>query len=394
MAIMQPDSLNFSENKPYRHVALALGYYDYWINVGIARFAREHHWRIDKVSAVPQGLSPQQYDGVICLLTPETPSFMLDFVRSAEVPVVDLVDEHRELSVHRVIYDNFAIGELAAKHFLERGFERFIYYQMSHAQVELERKRGLETRINRHGFELVTFDLAASMIDCTNRENRIDWLKNQLSKLKFPVAAMSQCDANTQELLMACEEAGILLPDELAAVGVDNDLITSELGVMPLSSIDNNRELLGFQAAKLLHALMAGEAVPLAPIKIPPKEIVIRESSDILAVENAKAAQALRFIWKNYPLDIHSGSVARAVGLSRRGLFNLFQKYLHRSIAGEILKCRINEAKRLLLETNQTMDEIASLSGLKHAEHLARVFRDHLKLTPSDFRKANSRVDK
>lgn len=201
MAIMQPDSLNFSENKPYRHVALALGYYDYWINVGIARFAREHHWRIDKVSAVPQGLSPQQYDGVICLLTPETPSFMLDFVRMAEVPVVDLVDEHRELAVHRVIYDNFAIGELAAKHFLERGFERFIYYQMSHAQVELERKRGFETRINRHGFELVSFDLAASMIDCTNRENRIDWLKNQLSKLKFPVAAMSQCDANTQELL-------------------------------------------------------------------------------------------------------------------------------------------------------------------------------------------------
>ncbi len=391
---MQPEILIFSEHKAYKHVALALGYYDYWINVGIARFAREHHWRIDKISAVPQGLSPQKYDGIICLLTPQTPLFMLEFVRAAEIPVVDLVDEHRELAVHRVIYDNFAIGELAAKHFWERGFERFIYYQMSDAEVELERKRGFENRINRHGFELVTFDLAASGIDYTNREDRIGWLKQQLSKLKFPVAAMTQCDANSQELLMACEEAGILLPDQLAAVGVDNDLITSELGVMPLSSIDNNRELLGFQAAKMLQALMAGEPVPLTPLKIPPKEIVIRASSDILAVENAKAAQALRFIWKNYPQDITSDTVARAVGLSRRGLFYLFQKYLHRSIAGEILKCRINEAKRLLVETNQTMDEIASLSGLKHAEHLARVFRDHLRQTPSDFRKANSKVDK
>jgi LacI family transcriptional regulator len=192
-----------------------------------------------------------------------------------------------------------------------------------------------------------------------------------------------------QDVLIACEKAGILIPDQLAAVGVDNDLITSECGIKPLTSVDDNRELLGFKAASLLEDLMNGATKPSEPVIIPPKGIVIRESSNILAVSHVKVAQALRFIWKNFNLGINSSTAARAVGLSRRGLSALFNKHLHHSVSDEILNSRLNEAKRLLIETDNKVDAIAALSGFKHGEHIARIFREKLGMKPSEYRTRN-----
>jgi LacI family transcriptional regulator len=375
-----------SETKRKR-IALALGYYDYWINVGIADFARKHHWILDNLSLHGQYPSSQLYDGIICLLNCSATPALIDFVSNSSVPAVDLVNEFQTIQLARVVYDNFAIGVLAANHFIERGFENFIYYQVNDAIVELDRKSGFQQRIEEKGLNFILFDLFRSGIDYSKRENRIEWLKTKLQQQVFPVAAMAQCDANTQEILMACEEIGIIVPDQLAAVGVDNDIITSELGIIPLSSVDDNRELLGFSAAQMLQTLMDGLPPPVEPVKIPPKGIVIRESSDILAVANPKAARALRFIWKNYKSDIDSSTVAKTIGLSRRGLFTMFEKYLHRSVSQEITKCRINEAKRLLRETDMTVAEIASMSGFKHGEHIARIFRESLNMKPSEYRK-------
>lgn len=374
-----------------RRVALALGYYDYWMNVGIARFARGHNWVLDNLATLSSNYpDPRYYDGIICLLRFGGPSAdLLRFVTTAQRPVVDLVDEHREIALPRVLYDNVAIGRQAAEHLLERGFQRLIYYQMSNARVELDRRAGFEAAVAAAGRQFILLELVHAGIDISRREPRVEWLAAQLQAIPLPAAAMAQCDANMQEFLMACEAAGIAVPDQLAAVGVDNDQITSELGIMPLTSVDDNRELLGYQAAALLHDLMDGLPAPAQPVRVAPKGIVVRESSDILAVDHPKAARALRFIWKNYQADIDSVTVARAVGLSRRGLFRLFAKYLRRSVADEILKCRLNEAKRLLATTDMTVVEVASLAGFKHGEHIARVFREHVRMKPSEYRAQN-----
>ena len=43
-----------------------------------------------------------------------------------------------------------------------------------------------------------------------------------------------------------------LIADDVAVLGVDNDPLCCELAPVPLTSVDNNRKLHGYEAAKLL----------------------------------------------------------------------------------------------------------------------------------------------
>jgi transcriptional regulator GlxA family with amidase domain len=50
---------------------------------------------------------------------------------------------------------------------------------------------------------------------------------------------------------------------------------------------------------------------------------------------------------------------------------------------------RLEEAKKLLLETDYTLDTIASLCGYENGSYLGRVFRSKVGINPSDFRRNN-----
>jgi transcriptional regulator GlxA family with amidase domain len=47
---------------------------------------------------------------------------------------------------------------------------------------------------------------------------------------------------------------------------------------------------------------------------------------------------------------------------------------------------RLEKAKQLLAETNQTVDQISSACGFAHAKHLCRLFRLRAHCTPLEFR--------
>jgi AraC-like DNA-binding protein len=62
-----------------------------------------------------------------------------------------------------------------------------------------------------------------------------------------------------------------------------------------------------------------------------------------------------------------------------------------RTLAAEIRRVRIEEAKRLLLESGKSISEIARMSGFGHEDLLARVFRRGLGMTPSQYRRQHQR---
>ena len=198
---------------------------------------------------------------------------------------------------------------------------------------------------------------------------------------------MSCNDDCGREVLDAALLAGLAVPDEMAVVGVDNDEILCELCDPPLSSVALNAEPGGYAAAELLDGLMSGRIQKPRNILVEAVGVVARRSTEVLAIEDRKVAQALQFIRKHEGEAIRVGDVLHAVPISRRSLEMRFRQALHRTIHEEILRARLRHARRLLRESDITLDELAERAGFGSASHLSAVFSRQMGLPPARYRK-------
>jgi DNA-binding LacI/PurR family transcriptional regulator len=102
-------------------VLLALGWYDYEVNRGVAAYAREANWVLNDMAGHTRGIPLHwRCDGILASL-PRAPEPDQARLLKRGVPVVDLRIEHPQ-PLPRVVLDNEAIGRLGAEHFLSRGF--------------------------------------------------------------------------------------------------------------------------------------------------------------------------------------------------------------------------------------------------------------------------------
>jgi LacI family transcriptional regulator len=104
-------------------------------------------------------------------------------------------------------------------------------------------------------------------------------LARWLASLPKPVAIMACNDIRGQQVMNACRRLELLVPEEVAVIGVDNDEIFCELSEPPLTSVALDTSRIGYEAAALLERMMAGEKPPSHPVLIPPLGVVVRRSS-------------------------------------------------------------------------------------------------------------------
>lgn len=113
----------------------------------------------------------------------------------------------------------------------------------------------------------------------------------------------------------------------------------------------------------------------------------MRQSSDVLAIDDSEVAAALRFLREHAHKPIRVADVLREVPISRRALERRFQALLARGLAEEIRRVHIQRAKQLLTTTELTMEEVAEQSGFASQPEFSRVFRRETGLTPSSYRR-------
>ena len=210
-----------------------------------------------------------------------------------------------------------------------------------------------------------------------------DWLRS----LPKPIGLMACNDDRGQHVIEACKLAGLRVPDEVAVIGADNDELVCELSDPPMSSVAVNFERAGYDSAELLAKLMAGRRSVSKAIVVSPTHVVARQSTNILAIEDAHVAKSLRFIRLHGREAIQVTDVVTASGLSRRVLEKRFRKLLGRSVLIEIRRVRVAQICRLLAETNLSVSQIADSLGYTSIEHIARYFRSEMKMSPLAYRK-------
>ena len=367
--------------------------YDRKIISGISQYAqRVGNWIIlcedEHLHKMPP-LGKWRGDGVIAQL--ENPAIHQS-IAQLQIPVVGVASlAHLSPtldSIACVCTDNQRIGERAAEHLLECGFDDFGYCGVPATPANgwsRERGRAFSEFLTRAGYR-------CSMFTGRHRTGR-QWEKIQsdmaawLRSLKLPVGVMACDDPRARHVLEACRRLKLRVPEDVAVLGVDNDELMCELCHPPLSSIEQGTHQIGHEAAAALDKLMTGKQPKQMRTLVPPGRLVARRSTDILTVPHEQVAAALRFIRDHATEPIQVLDVSKHVGVSRSTLDNHFRHVVGRTTHDEIERVRLNIAKSLLENTDFPLRIIAAKSGYRNEQYMCNVLRRALGRTPGQHRR-------
>lgn len=321
-------------------------------------------------------------DGLIMRDTPKTQQML-----AIGLPTI-VTDLRNQFSDSPIIKTNdLAIGKMAAEYLLKLGLRQFAFCGFDTMFWSRDRCDAFAESIKKVGFTVQFYKQPKSRVKRLPANEPIliaDWLKS----LPKPVGLMACNDDRGRQVIEACKIAGVHVPEDVAIVGADNDELICELSSPRLSSVALNLERSGFEAAELLDRLMhRREKMANQQIVVQPTRIVARQSTDILAIEDSEVAEAMLYIRQHAKERIQVEDVARAVGVSRRGLERRFRQVLRVTILREIRRVRLEQVIRMLVETNQSIGQIALTLNFPSIEHISRFFRQQMKISPLAYRK-------
>jgi LacI family transcriptional regulator len=193
-------------------------------------------------------------------------------------------------------------------------------------------------------------------------------------------------DLRALQVIHAAQTVNLLVPEEVAVLGANNDGARCDLAYPPLSSVCTNAFLSGYLAAETLAALMDGAEAPALDRRVDPTGVVTRRSSDILAIEDPGVAAAIGYIREHACTGINVEDVLRHSTLSRSQLEKRFRSFLGRSPQAEIRRLQVMRIKQLLTETDFPLKKIAELTGFEHVEYMCVVFKRITESSPGAFR--------
>jgi LacI family transcriptional regulator len=309
-------------------------------------------------------------------------------IRSMGLPAVNLSwFPARGEKICQCTVDPVVTGQMAAEYFLSAGHKQFAFCGPLR---ELGYRDGYgESFINtlsKRGYSCNMYQTPGgdqrSIAWGKQLASLVDWLK----QLPRPVAMLCWSATRGRQVTEACHYAGIRVPDEVAVLGGDHDDLMSHISSPPLSTIDQPAEQIGYEAARLLEGMMRGKKPRKHPLLFPPTRIIVRHSTDTLAIDDEIVRDALRLIRDRAQEGIRVSDVVRELAVARRALEQRFARLVGRTPAAEIRRVRIEVAKQLLVESDRSIAHISRATGFGHQDLFSRVFRRSVGLTPSQFR--------
>jgi LacI family transcriptional regulator len=376
-----------------RRVALLIDTSTSWgvrLIKGINRYAQEvGNWLIHveprgryEIFGLPTGWSGE---GIIGRITREE---LADEIMATGLPAVNLSwYPFQGPMFARCTVDEQESGRMSGNYFLSNGFERFAYVgpldRPGYVDLFGESYKSV---LASAGFECHRYTPPAGQgrgAWNVHLASLVKWLRS----LPKPIALLCWNAARGRQITEACHYAGLRVPDEVAVLGGEYDELMSHLSNPPLSTLDQPSEQVGYAAAEMLAGMMAGRRPPAQPLLFSPTRIIVRHSTDTLAIDDELVREALELIRQRAPQGICVGDVVRKLSVGRRTLEQRFMRLMGRTPAAEIRRVRIEEAKRLLIETDKAVAVVARASGFSQQDLFSRTFRRAVGVPPSEYRR-------
>jgi LacI family transcriptional regulator len=218
-------------------------------------------------------------------------------------------------------------------------------------------------------------------------EGEQEQIATWVRRLPKPVGVMTCNDDRGQQLLDACRRAEVAVPEKVAVIGVDNDEVLCNLSHPALSSVDVATQSIGYEAAALLDRMMNCAPCPAQRILLPPRCVVGRRSTDVVATEDPALARAIHELRARACSGLRLKDLLRTSGLTHRALERGTRRLLGRSPKQEITRVQLERARRLLVDSELPVATVAERCGFTDAKYFCQVFRTRVGLTPATFRR-------
>ncbi len=322
----------------------------------------------------------QPLDGVIAEAGGLAPRRLVH--KKRRVPVVFV--EETKPDWPQVFPDDRQIGRMAGEYFAGLGLRNLAYLGTPGAGFSDLRNEGFAEVARQRG--LGSCQAPFSLHDANGRRRLADWLPS----LPRPVGLLVIMSTPGQAVLEACYRLELRVPEDIAVLAVENDEVFCDLCIPPLSAIDHNTRRVGYEAAAMLARLLRGEPLEQHRLPLPPKAVVQRKSTEIIAARNPHVVHAVRYIQDHVEEPLGAAEVLRNVPVGRRTLEQAFRRHLDCSIEEHICNERIAKARLLLVDTAYSVTDIAYRCGFGSSATFCRVFRRLVHTTPSAYRKEHS----
>ena len=368
---------------------------------GIFSYLTEgHRWSLS-IYRTPSEFTPETVrmeiargaDGFLVGL-PETTDALAEIAKtSAPVVLMNLPGgplAKRGSGVAMVKSNAEEVGRLAADALLAQGIYKCYGYAGYRTDDDWSRERGraFRTALDKAGFVARMYDITHFQDKIESRVHLAKWLQT----LPKPCAILAACDDRAYEIIDVCREAGIKIPAEVGVLGVNNDPLLCENANPKLSSVQPDFMEEGRLAAELLERMMSSSShpSPRSPFPVPHlvgvKTIVHRESTFPLSHAGRLVQKALAFIDGNATRKTTVTDVVRHLKVSR-SLANLrFMELQHETIHNAIVRVRLEEVKRRLVSTRDTIEKISNDCGWPNANSLKNLFKRRFGKSMREFR--------
>ncbi len=282
-------------------------------------------------------------------------------------------------SVSSVVVDDYAAGEMAARHFIDMGvnrvgviFQRSVFssVQCKNGFIDVFRKAGL------------TIEQPAYR-GAYNYEN--EW-EHWLADLQGEIGIFGTSDSLVRRFMRIYNVFRCALSVQISAVvGVGDSLVERTLSGMEISSVVLPAGRVGLEAVEVMKSMLEG-GMQLEHRAIKPTEFKLRISSLEACKSDRVVVRARDFIERSLSTGFSVDDIAKYAGASRRKLEMRFQQELSVTPAVYVREKRMRLAERLLLETGMKVSEVAARCGAGSLQSFTSQFKLYHGLPPGKFR--------
>lgn len=288
----------------------------------------------------------------------------------------------------RTVYlqrDQESVGRTAAEYFLERNYTTFAFIGLAEAQDWSDRRcNGFVRRLRKAGRKVIVYPQATAC-EAENFGLEAPRMRRFLTSLPNGTALFVAHDRRAQLVLGLCLELGITVPERLSVLGVDDDRVICETMTPPLSSISLDGVNSGRLAARLLDELLEGRSVdPVLKLDFP--RVITRPSTDTTAIGDTVMARTLAKITADLSRPLKLNAIAAELGYSARTLELKARKVFGCTLKEKVNRIRLNEAVRLLSNSELSVQEVAERCGFYGASHLGVRMKEAFGYPPGVYR--------
>ena len=354
---------------------------------GVFRFLGENHdWDVTLVRTAAE-FTPERvrralaegYDGFIVSIPDTEPTAALLASSSVPTVVMDIHDPALSARPTNIVFirnDPGEIGRLAAEHLLSSGRCRSYAFVHKNSLLEwsVDRFNAFQKTLRANG--LFAHELSEP---------------GGLAALPRPVGVLAANDDRGYEVLEFCRRHRLRVPQDVCVLGINNDVFICENCRPNLSSIQPDFEQEGYLAAQALAALLRNAARKRPPVAartdfVGVKTLVRRDSTADFSIAGRLVQKALVYIRKNALRGISVADVARHLGCSRRLADLRFRELMGTTIGETIITTRLDEVKRLLATTKDSVASVSAQCGYANANYLKNLFKKRFGVSPREWR--------